>query len=100
MSVFSIPVTIGIDEENITEEIRKNVEKQVVDKVYGEVKSTVFRGSYYGDNPVKDMVREQIRILCEEHQDTIIQGAINGLVDKMGRMKVVKEKVKEVCEEI
>lgn len=33
MSVFSVPVTIGINEEEIANEIRKNVEDRVVEKI-------------------------------------------------------------------
>lgn len=32
MSVFSVPVTIGVNEEEIAKEIRKNVEDKVVEK--------------------------------------------------------------------
>ena len=38
MSVFSVPVTIGIDEEGIARELRENVESQVVNKILDEVK--------------------------------------------------------------
>jgi hypothetical protein len=33
MSVFSVPVTIGVDEERIAKEIERNVEQQVIDKI-------------------------------------------------------------------
>lgn len=33
MSVFSVPVTIGVNEEEIAKEIRKNVEDRVVEKL-------------------------------------------------------------------
>ena len=38
MSVFSVPVTIGVDEEKITKEIESNVEAQVVNKITDEIK--------------------------------------------------------------
>jgi len=36
MSVFSVPVTIGVDEEKIAKEIESNVEAQVVRKIADE----------------------------------------------------------------
>lgn len=38
MSVFSIPVTIGVNEEEIAKEIRKNVEDRVVEKIPRKLK--------------------------------------------------------------
>ena len=37
MSVFSVPVTIGVNEEEIAKEIRKNVEDRVVEKITKEM---------------------------------------------------------------
>ena len=37
MSVFSVPVTIGVNEEEIAKEIRKNVEDKVVEKITKEI---------------------------------------------------------------
>ena len=48
MSVFSVPVTIGINEEEIAKEIRKNVEDRVVEKITKEIKEVVYAKSTYG----------------------------------------------------
>ena len=41
MSVFSVPVTIGVNEEEIAKEIRKNVEDKVVEKITKEIKGVI-----------------------------------------------------------
>lgn len=38
MSVYSVPVTIGVDEKRIAEEIENDVEHQVVNSITKEVK--------------------------------------------------------------
>lgn len=38
MSVFSVPVTIGVNEEKIAKEISKNVEDRVVENITKEIK--------------------------------------------------------------
>lgn len=46
MSVFSVPVTIGVNEEEIAKEIRKNVEDRVVEKITKEIKGVIYKKSY------------------------------------------------------
>lgn len=43
MGVFSVPVTIGVDEEKIAQSIEKNVESQVINRVLTEVKRVYIR---------------------------------------------------------
>lgn len=46
MSVFSVPVTIGVNEEEIAKEIRKNVEDKVVEKLPKKSKELFIKKSY------------------------------------------------------
>lgn len=56
MSVFSIPVTIGVNEEEIAKEIRKNVEDRVVEKLPRKLKRLFIKKNY--------MVAEKPMNLC------------------------------------
>ena len=42
MSVYSVPVTIGVDEKRIAEEIQNDVEHQVINTITKEVKNKIF----------------------------------------------------------
>lgn len=53
MSVFSVPVTIGVDEEKIVKEIENNVEAQVVNKITEEVKDIIYKKRSYYDRDEK-----------------------------------------------
>ena len=103
MSVFSVPVTIGVDEERIAKEIECNVENRVVDKITEDVKKVMFeRRSYYDDRcddpaPIRRMVREEIVKILEDNKDVIIEAAAKELAEKLSRTKAVKEVAVEVA---
>ena len=77
MSVFSVPVTIGINEEEIAKEIRKNVEDKVVEKITKEIKEVIYEKFTYGsrdtNEPLKRMVRMQIGEILEKNESVIVQ---------------------------
>lgn len=106
MGVFSIPVTIGIDEQRIAKEIETNVEKQVVDKITNEVKRVIYGRRYYNTrdfdendlSPVVEMVREAIDGILEKHEQEIIDGAITKLADRLSRKKTVKTRAEEITD--
>lgn len=109
MSVFSIPVTIGIDEEGIAREVRENVESQVVAKILDEVKMQMFNARYvrysneerYTDpEPLRNMIEWEIQKKLEEHQDLIVKLAAEILADKLARTKAVKEKAALIAEAV
>lgn len=104
MSVFSVPVTIGVDEEKIAKEIHKNVEQQVVRAIADEVKKIIFteRNYYNGDKnePLRTMVIDEVRNCIKLNEELIIKEAAKELVNKMSRTKVYKEAVKEAAEKI
>lgn len=105
MSVYSIPVTIGVDEERIAQEVTKNVENRVIENITNEVKKIMFEKSYYygrdlSDEPLRNMVKYEIKRLLADKEDAIIDAAAKELADKLVRTKAVKEKVKEVTTEV
>ena len=109
MSVFSVPVTIGIDEEGIAREVRENVESQVVAKILDEVKKQMFKSRYvrysnedeYTDpEPLRNMIKAEIHDILEQKQDLIIKEAAEILADKLARTKAVKEKAALIAEAV
>ena len=95
MSVFSIPVTIGVDEEKIAKEIHDNVEEKVVEKITSEVEKIIFdKGSYYGrdsDEPLRNMIKFEIGEILRKNEDKIVKLAADSLAEKLSRTKAVKE---------
>lgn len=102
MSVFSVPVTIGVDEERIAKEIEANVEKQVIDTITVEVKRLMGIGrSYFNDaEPLRRMITDEVEKVVSEHENEIVELAAKMLADKMARMKVVREAAGKVAKEV
>lgn len=104
MGVFSVPVTIGVDEEKIAQSIEKNVESRVIDKVLDTVMKTMYqKRSYYSDKyddptPMREMIKGEIHDILERHEDEIVNLAAEVLAEKLSRMKAVKEKAGIVAE--
>lgn len=107
MSVFSVPITIGVNEESIAREIEKNVEAQVVNKVYEELKEIIYKREYYmrkpdetNPEPLREMVRREVSKVIQDNEQLIIEAAAEKLADKLSRTKAVKEKAAAVAEEV
>lgn len=100
MSVFSVPVTIGVDEEKIANEIHNNVESQVIGRVTEEVKKMMFRNTgwaQYDKEPLREMVANEVEKVVETYKDDIIELAAEKLADKLSRSKAVKEAAVEIA---
>lgn len=104
MGVFSVPVTIGVDEERIAESIEKNVESQVVSRIVDIVIKTMYdKRSYYSDKyddptPTKNMIQKEIHDILERREEEIVALAAEVLAEKLSRTKAVKEKAGIVAE--
>lgn len=106
MGVYSVPVTIGVDEHRIAKEIEGNIESMVLEKITNEVKRTIYGRRYYNSrdfdendlSPVVEMVREAIDGILEKHEQEIIDGAITKLADRLSRKKVVKTRAEEITD--
>ena len=103
MSVFSVPVTIGVDEKRIAKEIEQNVETKVVDNIVEAVEEIIYnKRSYYGmkDEPLRTMILHEIDKILKEKEDLIVEIAATKLADKLSRQEAVKEKAAAVAEEV
>lgn len=103
MSVFSIPVTIGIDDEKIVKEIENDAKTQVINKVKEEVINTMYNTNYpkyrsdYSD-PLRKMIETNIVDILKENEGIIVEEAAKLLAERMARTKIVKEAIKEVVD--
>lgn len=101
MSVYSVPVTIGVDEKRIAEEIQNDVEQQVVKTITKEVKNKMFsKNNYYQENPIDTMIKNEIKRIVEDNKDYIIENASKLLCEKLSRTKAVREAVQNVIYQI
>lgn len=103
MSIFSVPVTIGVDEERIASEIHKNVENQVVNKITDEVKSIIFATSRYGmesNEPLRYMIEKQVQKTISDNEELIVETAAKILAEKMARTKMVREATKNILDKM
>lgn len=101
MSVYSVPVTIGVDEKRIAEEIQNDVEQQVVKAITKEVKNKMFsKNNYYQEDPLDTMVKNEVKRIVEDNKDQIIENASKLLCEKLSRTKAVKEAVQNVIDQI
>lgn len=107
MSVFSIPVTISIDEEKMANDIRENVEAQVDNKVTEHIESIICAKTWGSRvdrkdlSPLRDMITDIIEKLLKEHEQYIIESAISTLSTKLVRKKITQNMLeKELIEKI
>lgn len=101
MGVYSVPVTIGVDEKRIAEEIQNDVEQQVVKTITKEVKNKMFsKNNYYQENPIDTMIKNEIKRIVEDNKDYIVENASKLLCEKLSRTKAVREAVQNVIDKI
>lgn len=100
MSIYSVPVTIGVDEKRIAEEIHNDVEKQVVSSITQEVKNKMFSKSYYQEDPLDKIIKNEVKRIVDNNKDYIIENAAKLLSEKLSRTKAVKEAVQNVIDKI
>lgn len=100
MSVYSVPVTIGVDEKRIAEEIQNDVEQQVVNSITKEVKNKMFSKSYYQEDPLDIIVKNEVKRIVDDYKEQIIDTAAKLLSEKLSRTKAVKEAVQNVIDKI
>ena len=100
MSVYSVPVTIGVDEKRIAEEIENDVEHQVINSITKEVKNKMFSKIHYQEDPLDTMIKNEVKRIVEDNKDYIVENAAKLLSEKLSRTKVVKEAVQNVIDQI
>ena len=105
MGAYSVPVVIGEDEEKIAKAVENDVERQVINNLTQMITKSIFKKrNYYSDkyddpSMIIEMTKEKVNQIIEEHEDEIIQGAIDKLADKLARTKVVKEATAEAIKQ-
>lgn len=103
MSVFSVPVTIGVNEEEIAKRIEENVEKQVIKEITNKVEELIYNKhgySYYAQRkPLQSLIDDRVEKLLNENRDALIEMAAEKLADKLSRTKAVKEAAAKKVEE-
>lgn len=101
MSVYSVPVTIGVDEKRIAEEIENDVEHQVVNSITKEVKNKMFsKNNYYQEDPINTMIKNEVKRIVEDNKDYIVENASKLLCEKLSRTKAAREAVQNVIDKI
>ena len=108
MSTFSVPVTIGVDEDKIAREIEKEVKEKVIRNIGDKVEDIIYKkDNYYGyhsktkdDSPLRNMIVCSIKDLLLEKEATIIELAAEKLADKLSRQKAVKAVAAEVAKDV
>lgn len=89
---------VGIDEDVIMERVYKSAEKAIVEDLKNEFKTVVFETDRWGNKSgLSDWVEEKLNEFLQENRDIILDKATAMLVDKMGRMKVVKEAAGDIA---
>ena len=105
MGAYSVPIVIGVDEEKIAKAVENDVERQVIDNLTQMITKSIFRKrNYYNDkyddpSMIIEMTKEKVNQILAEHEEEIIQGAIDKLADKLARTKVVKEAAAEAVKQ-
>ena len=110
MSVFNVPVTIGVDEDKIAREIESEVKEKVIRNIGDKVEEIIYKeydeyGGIYGrkkvksDEPLRRMVERKIDDVLEKERDSIIELAAEKLADRLSRSKKVRDMASRVAEE-
>lgn len=106
MSVFNVPVTIGVDEDKIAREIESEVKEKVIRNIGDKVEKIIYKkDNYYGyrrsnepdDSPLRNMIMNAVKNVLVEKEDLIVELAASKLADKLSRQKAVKEAAAEVA---
>lgn len=106
MSVFNVPVVIGVDEQKIAQEIENEVKDQVTRNITEEVKKVIYAHNHYrgtidekDNGPLRNMVMSEVTEVIKNKESEIVDLAAKYLAEKMARTKVVKDATKAVVEE-
>ena len=101
-----INVAFDFDDNAVKERIEKNVENEVINKIYSDIEGTIFRKNWYSGKidhndlePTKEIVKSMCFDLVQDNKDLIIDCVIEQLVDHIKRTKKFKEAYGEAIEE-
>lgn len=101
-----INVAFDFDDNAIKERIEKNVENEVINKIYADLEGVIFGKNWYSGKidrkdlePAKEIVKSMCFDLVQENKDLIIDCVIERLVDHIKRTKQFKEAYGEAIDE-
>lgn len=114
MSTFSVPVTIGVDEDKIAREIESEVKEKVIRSIGNKVEEIIYKEyDDYGYSrgirtvekvkslePLRRMVARKVDDIVEKERDSIVELAAEKLADKLSRQKKVRELAAGVAAEV
>ena len=114
MSTFSVPVTIGVDEDKIAREIESEVKEKVIRIIGDKVEKIIYkeyddysysRGMRYvekvkSNEPLRRMVERKVDDILEKERDAIVILAAEKLADKLSRQKKVREMAADVAKDV
>lgn len=109
MAIFSVPVTIGVDEDKIAREIESEVKAKVIRSIGDKVEGIIYRESYgyytgnvkqKDDTPLRNMIEKAIKNVLVEKESLIIELAAEKLADRLSRQKAVRTVAAEVAKEV
>lgn len=102
MGVYSVPVTIGVDEKAIAERIENEVCEKVTANIKAEVANFMYEKTW-GHTLIdkhkpefKEVIKEEIRKTVKEHEDLIIMQAVSDLVTRLANRKRVIDLLEEI----
>lgn len=114
MSIFNVPVTIGVDEDKIAREIESEVKEKVIRSIGDKVEGIIYKeyddfGYSRGvrsvkkvksDEPLRRMVERKVDNILEKERDTIVELAAEKLADKLSRSKKIRDMATSVAEDV
>lgn len=103
MAVYSVPVTIGVDETRIAQAIEANVESQVVAHITKQLENVICdKYAYHSQRyePLKEITASVIYDILKDQEQMIIDTAVKSLVDKLSKQKRTKQMVEEKINEL
>ena len=92
---------ITIDDERIQDLVLRNAERNITAAIKKDFETAIFgdRSCWSSSRNVSPWLENQLKIFLDDHKDEILERASNNLVERMLRMKVVKEKVATIAAE-
>lgn len=92
---------ISVDDDKIAKSIEQNVERAVINHIVEKVNGQITRKYYYGDEnePLKNMIKEQVNKIIMDKQDYILENAAKILADKLARSKAGKQLLEDLRKE-
>ena len=86
---------VSIDEDRIIQMVEDRAVKAGVADITKAVEERTKARGYYAKAWVDEVIDKKVSELIEKRKEAIIEKAVNKLAERLGRTKMVKEKVAE-----